>query len=142
MGGDKNLHAPKALVVDDDSLCLLTTKGIMERLGMETHASQTPEEALKLGMASAFDYIVLDIEMPSINGYELCKRLRAAESKSKHAFIVALSGHIHDYSHVEKCMSAGICDVLTKPVTVDQIHKRLDFWKFAVKNAALLAPNA
>jgi CheY-like chemotaxis protein len=139
MSVDKAVISPKALVVDDDSLCLLTTKGIMERLGMETHVAPTPEEALKLGLASAYDYIVLDIEMPTLNGYELCRRLRATESKSKNAFIVALSGHIHNEHHVKECMKAGICDVLTKPVTVDQMHKRLDYWKFALRNAALLA---
>jgi CheY-like chemotaxis protein len=121
--------APKVLVVDDDPLGLATTKEIMMRLGMITEATAMPQEALRRSLEVRYDYIVLDIEMPTLNGYELCAAIRAGHSKSKNAFIIALSGHLCDREHVLNCLKAGMCDVLSKPITLEQLQRRMSYWK-------------
>ena len=82
------------LVVDDEIISRRVIGHSLEKAGLKSVAVSHPDEALRLLEDQPFDLVFLDVEMPGMNGFELCKRLRAMplHAKTPVIFVTALSG--------------------------------------------------
>ncbi|MGH7939840.1 MAG: response regulator, partial [Limisphaerales bacterium] len=67
----------KILVVDDDAVCNLAMGSALKRAHFEPTAIEDPAKVIQLAQSSQFDMVLLDINMPGVNGFELCKTLRS-----------------------------------------------------------------
>ncbi len=103
----------KILVVDDEIISRRVIGHSLEKAGLKSSAVSHPDEALKLLQEQAYDLVFLDVEMPGMNGFELCKRLRAMplHAKTPVIFVTALSGF---ESRAKSSLSGGD-DFIGKP---------------------------
>ena len=101
------------LVVDDEIISRRVIGHSLEKAGLKSTAVSHPDEALKLLEERPFDLIFLDVEMPGMNGFELCKRLRVMplHAKTPVIFVTALSGF---ESRAKSSLSGGD-DFIGKP---------------------------
>lgn len=103
----------KILVVDDEIISRRVIGHSLEKAGLRSTAVSHPDEALKLLDEQTFDLVFLDVEMPGMNGFELCKRLRAMpqHAKTPVIFVTALNGF---ESRAKSSLSGGD-DFIGKP---------------------------
>jgi len=112
-----DLQQMKILVVDDDQVSRQLFKKILEKAGynnLETRASG--EEALELINNSPPDVVLLDIMMPGIDGYEVCRRIRADETTSFVPVVMVTGGPEDADEVIKKSYAAGATDYITKPI--------------------------
>jgi len=83
----------KVLVVDDDAISRRAVSYSLEKARLNSVAVEDPKAALDLLSKNTYDLIVLDVEMPEVNGYELCSKLRgfAANKRTPVVFVTALN---------------------------------------------------
>lgn len=83
----------KVLVVDDDAISRRAVSYSLEKARLNSVAVEDPRAALELLSKNTYDLVVLDVEMPEVNGYELCSKLRgfAANKRTPVVFVTALN---------------------------------------------------
>ncbi|MBU0673452.1 MAG: response regulator [Proteobacteria bacterium] len=114
----KNL---RILLVDDEPINRILARELLTQQGWKVTEAVNGPEALALLDHERFDLIIMDIEMPEMDGYETTTLIRAREKEGGgHLPIVALTAHaIQGYR--EKCLSAGMDDYLSKPFELDDL---------------------
>jgi CheY-like chemotaxis protein len=113
-GSRSGLNRRCTLVVDDEADSREALAILLSWAGHDVHVASDGAEALKAAQQYLPELIFLDIGMPSLDGYELCRRLRASPIFS-HARIYALSG-FSGVLHDMRCSAAGFTGQLTKPL--------------------------
>ncbi len=123
---------PYLLIVDDIFANSFLLSEIIKRNGAKFEFAGNGKEALEKLEQSKFDAVLMDIEMPVMNGLEATKNIRALSDVTKAKIpIIALSAHnIHDFA--EEFNSAGFDDFLAKPYSAKKIKDIID--KFCVKS--------
>ncbi len=119
------------LVVDDDAINRLVCESQLQDLGFEVEAVEGGEQALRAIEHQGFDAILMDCQMPDLDGYETTRRIRRRESPGRRAVIVAVTAHALQGER-EKCLSAGMDDYLSKPLRGEDLRVVLDRWLLAV----------
>lgn len=104
------------LLVDDNRVNQFLGKRILQNLGIKhIELAGNGEDAFYMVQQRAFDVLLTDVEMPGMDGYELCRAIRASEeTKNKKIIIIALTANASEDDR-EKAKAAGIDDYLTKP---------------------------
>ena len=87
----------RILLVDDERDINAVVKKGLERVGFKVRAFNNPLDALSNFEASSYDVALLDIRMPSMNGFELYKKLRERDSKIKVCFITAFEMYEEEF---------------------------------------------
>jgi class 3 adenylate cyclase len=117
------LHPSRVLVVDDNA----ANRSVLERrLLRDGHQVVTAENgvvALELALANEFDLILLDLIMPGMSGFEVLRRLKAAEHTS-HIPVVVISA-LDELDSAVRCIEAGAEDYLTKPFNPTLLRARI-----------------
>jgi CheY-like chemotaxis protein len=116
--------AMRVLVVDDHAVNRLLAVRFLEQLGARAVAVPSGSAALDALGASAFDAVLLDCEMPEMDGYEVARRIRAAEPAGTHLPLVALTASALPEDRV-RARDAGMDDLVTKPFDPEQLGDRL-----------------
>jgi CheY-like chemotaxis protein len=109
------------LVADDNADALETMAALLEMEGHAVHRAPDGEQALKVADAARPQVAVLDIGMPSLNGYEVARRIRA-ESWGRDIRLIALTGW-GQAEDVERAHAAGFDHHVTKPVDLDALNR-------------------
>lgn len=120
----------RILLVDDDPIILEGVKNQLTAVGLQVMTLQDPQQFWDTLHLAQPDLLLLDFEMPAINGIELCRILRA-DRTWQHLPILFLSGK-RDPELAQKIYHAGADDFITKPVTelelltriINRIHRR------------------
>jgi CheY-like chemotaxis protein len=100
---------------------------MLERLGIEADFAENGRRALELLARRAYDVILMDIQMPELDGYETTRILRgreAGEPAARPAWIVALTANAME-GDAERCLAAGMNDYLAKPFKLDDLARAL-----------------
>jgi len=116
----------KILVVDDDQHIVDLLPVILRNVGFNDvtcHTSATRAFAGLLSATASYDCIILDIDMPDIDGIELCRRIRNVPGY-KEVPIIMLTGR-RDETSLTEAFEAGATDYVTKPFDVLQIGVRI-----------------
>lgn len=115
---------PRILVVDDmqDNLDLI--RDIFENEPYEIVTALDAEEALRLAHEEFPDIAILDVQMPDMDGYELCRRLRDL-SRTRKIPVLFLTAHKTRASDAVHGLDTGGCDYVTKPFEVDELRARI-----------------
>jgi CheY-like chemotaxis protein len=111
------------LLVDDDPINLNVLFQALEGHAYRLLAARSGEEALKIARRAAPILILLDVQMPGIDGYETCRRLKA-DPITKDAAIIFLTA-LQDTHEKVKGLSLGAVDFITKPFDTDEILARV-----------------
>jgi two-component system, OmpR family, response regulator len=111
----------RALVVEDESkMAALLRRGLQEE-GYAVDVAPTGEDGTWLGTENDYDVILLDMKLPDIDGFEVCRRLRAAGRWSPVLMLTARDGVQDRVAGLD----AGADDYLTKPFSFDELFARI-----------------
>jgi DNA-binding response OmpR family regulator len=113
----------KILVVDDKANIVLSLEFLMNKAGYEVRTASDGEEALAAIDADPPDLILLDVNMPTKNGFEVCEAVRARNEWS-HIRIIMLTAHGRDIER-EKGLALGADDYLTKPFAILEVVSKV-----------------
>ncbi len=117
----------KILLVDDTLDNLLVLRNLVEEFGYPYDTAVSAAEAISKIQTSRYACVLLDIQMPEMNGFEVTKFIRDFESKSGSTVtpIVAVTAHTISGTKAE-CLVAGMDDYITKPIDPQHLQKLLD----------------
>jgi CheY-like chemotaxis protein len=106
----------KVLVVEDDATNRVLATNILKRNGYAIAIAKDGVEAVSMCAGESYDLVLMDIQMPNMNGLEATAAIRKLEQTSdRHTPILALTAHAMDGDR-ERCMDAGMDDYLSKPI--------------------------
>jgi DNA-binding response OmpR family regulator len=114
------------LVVDDQPQLLESIQMTLELAGYRVYTAATGIEALSVLQAQLIDLIITDIEMPQLDGYQLCRRVRADDQWSAVPLLV-LSAH-GDEEDMRYAKALGASDYLLKPIEPEDLLAAVDDW--------------
>jgi DNA-binding NarL/FixJ family response regulator len=111
------------LVVDDDAACRGLISELLESIGYPTVAVKTGEEALALARVSRPALVILDVKLPGLSGYEVCRELK--DEFGKRLMVALISGERREpLDHVAGLM-IGADDYIAKPFAPDELIARV-----------------
>ena len=117
------MNKGRVLIVDDERFNLVMLEDELEAEGYDIFKALDGEEAIELALQSSPDVILLDIIMPGMDGYEVCRRLKQNE-KTSHIPVVMLTA-LTDSQSRYKGLECGAIDFLNKPVDMLELKIRL-----------------
>jgi len=114
----------KVLVVDDNEVNLLVAQRMLEELGFEVDLAANGQEAIDSAATNDYGAILIDSQMPGMDGNEATGIIRRAEGDEKHTPIIALTANAMAPDR-EKAFAAGVDDYLSKPVFLEDLEAAL-----------------
>ncbi len=114
---------PVVLVVDDNEQNLELLQAYLEDLDVETVPACDGPAALKIVAERPPDLILLDIMMPKMSGFEVCRRLKN-DPKTSHIPIIMVTA-LHEYGDIERAIQVGTDDFLSKPINKLELLTRV-----------------
>jgi signal transduction histidine kinase/DNA-binding NarL/FixJ family response regulator len=115
----------RILVAEDTPASQLVIKALLEKRGHRVHVVADGAEAVEAARALVFDAVLLDIQMPVMDGYEAARRIRELPAPFGEAPIVALTAQAMP-SDRQRALAAGMTDHVSKPVRPPLLYALLD----------------
>ncbi len=125
---DKQEVGGTVLVVEDNEINQLVAMGMLESLGYDVHTADNGVLALEALEEIVYDLILMDCQMPEMDGYEATRRIRAHENRKIASIpIIALTANAMS-GDAEKCIAAGMDDYLSKPFEPELFEEKMISW--------------
>ncbi len=109
----------RVLIVDDEPNIVLSLEFLMQQQGYEVAATYNGQEALKLATSFRPNLVLLDVMMPAINGFEVCKQLRA-DPRHRGIKILMLTARGRE-SEMKRGLDEGANGYITKPFATREL---------------------
>ncbi len=125
----------RLLVADDNAVNQKVALMILKRLGYNADAVGNGLEVLQALETKIYDVILLDVQMPEMDGYETARRVCAKWSRLEHERprIIAMTGNAMQGDR-ELCLEAGMDDYISKPMQVEELKAALELWGATIKS--------
>ncbi|MEX6503392.1 hybrid sensor histidine kinase/response regulator [Pseudomonas zhanjiangensis] len=114
------------LIVEDNAINQLVIRGMLLKLGYRVRTADNGAEALEVLRRESVDALLLDCQMPVMDGFATCRALRAMDGCAELP-VLAITAHSHSGDR-ERCLAAGMSDYLAKPVKFDELRGLLHDW--------------
>ena len=114
----------KVLIVDDELDIVESLKFVLEGAGFECHCAYNGEEGLNLAKEISPDLIILDVMMPKINGFKICRLLKY-DNKYKNIPILMVTARSQNEDKLIG-EETGVDEYITKPFELDEIVKKVE----------------
>lgn len=134
---DQNKNLPKVLVIDDDDTIRMLAEEFLSQAGFVVSEAENGLQALEILDSVEPDIILLDVEMPQLNGFATCARLRQMPRYSSTP-ILMLTG-LHDSDSIDRAFHVGATEFATKPINWTLLRHRLRYMLRASKVVNQLA---
>jgi CheY-like chemotaxis protein len=128
----------RILVVEDNAVNLKVAVRMLQRLGLRADVAADGTEAVQMYDLVAYDLILMDCQMPQMDGFTASRAIRRKSEGGRQPVILALTAETLDGSR-ERCLDAGMNDYLSKPVTLAALTESLRKWIPAAENAGVPA---
>ena len=128
----RKTNAPKSILLAEDSLINQKLAiGLLEKWGHRVTVANDGREAVDLSANGTFDLILMDVQMPELDGLDATRLIRRREETTgKHLPIVAMTAHAMKGDR-ELCLEAGMDDYLMKPIRAEQLFQALEKINFS-----------
>jgi TMAO reductase system sensor TorS len=128
------------LLAEDNAVNEVVAGAMLESFGLRVSVAQNGRQALEAVAAQAFDVVLMDCQMPEMDGFEAARRIRRREAEkgvpaAARQLIVAVTANAIEGDR-ERCLAAGMDDYLSKPFSKADLHALLSRWLAAGKPAA------
>lgn len=120
-------HSLNILIVEDNPVNQMIMKKIMASLGHHYELAEDGERAVMAAEKQLFDLILMDCQMPVMDGFEATRRIRKAVSLNSKTPIIAVTANAMEGDR-QRCLDAGMDDYIKKPVKPRMIDEALQHW--------------
>lgn len=127
VGADQPLLPQRLLVVEDHHLNQVLVQRQLKQLNLQCDLAENGRQALAMLTFHRYDLILCDCQMPVMDGYEFTRRVRATEGLAQLP-IIAMTANVLP-EQAQRCLAAGMNDVLGKPVLMDGLRQMLMKWQ-------------
>jgi CheY-like chemotaxis protein len=118
--------ALRILLVEDNVVNQQVTVRVLSKRGHTVTVASDGLQAVTLVSSQDFDLILMDVQMPGMDGYEATAAIRATEAKTgSHVRIVAMTAHAQK-SDQDRCLAAGMDDYLSKPIHLKELIEKIE----------------
>jgi two-component system, OmpR family, alkaline phosphatase synthesis response regulator PhoP len=128
-------QTPRVLIADDNPQGVELLEAYLTGTGYEMQVAYDGDETLRKVQEWQPDLILLDIMMPKISGFEVCKRLKANPKTA--SIVVLMVTALDQHSDIDRAVEAGTDDFMTKPINKAELLVRV---KAALKSRQQAAP--
>lgn len=126
--GQPGQPRPRVLVVEDQPANLLILEHQLRALDCDVELAADGAQALEKAAAQSFHVILLDCQLPDVDGYAVAERIRAREGGTgAHTPILAISSAT-DEEHQQRVLASGMDGMLTKPIREDVLRDLIALW--------------
>ena len=127
--GTEAKEAKRILVVEDDAVSIRFVNTILKKKNYIVQNASDGKIAAEMVQEQNFDLVLMDINIPILNGYEITEIIRKneIENNSRHIPIIALTASAL-VGIEEKCLEAGMDDYITKPINIDELFEKINKW--------------
>ena len=124
---DFDLASLRILVVDDVAVNRELVQAMLAPFGIEIREAANGADAVAAALAEPFDMILMDLQMPSMDGIDATKAIRASSDFNRRTPIVALSANVMSV-HLVQCQDAGMNDHIAKPIVPADLLTKVAYW--------------
>ena len=117
----------RVLVVEDNLVNQKVAVALLSRLGLSVDVANHGGEAIERIQSSTYDMVLMDCQMPIMNGYDATIEIRKADAGARAVPIIAMTADVIDGSR-ERALDAGMNDFIAKPVDVHELSRALKTW--------------
>jgi signal transduction histidine kinase len=116
----------RILVVDDSPANLVAMEALLAPLGQEVILAHSGEEAVRHVLLRDFAVVLLDVQMPGMDGYATAEIMRSRE-RTRDLPIIFMTGVYRDVEYERKAYALGAVDYVTKPIDIQALRNRIEF---------------
>ena len=118
----------KLLIVEDDEIIRMVIEKFSIRKGWKVVLAEDGNAALYAYQKQEFDVIIMDCQMPRLDGYKTTEAIRHLESQSgTHAPIIAMTANAGE-GFRQTCLNSGMDDYLIKPIEISEFYTMVEKW--------------
>ncbi|MCG8354726.1 MAG: response regulator [Kiloniellales bacterium] len=117
----------KILLVEDNEVNQLLARTLLVKRGYEVTIANNGAEAIAALRTGAYDVVLMDIQMPVMDGLEATRRIRLLDEPLGNVPIVAMTANAMQGDH-ERCIQAGMSDYISKPINREELLAKLGYW--------------
>ncbi|HKN11903.1 MAG TPA: response regulator [Candidatus Binatus sp.] len=119
--------AVRVLLVDDNLVNRTIGAKQLSALGYTAEIADCAQRGVEIVSSGGCDIVLMDCEMPEMDGYEAVAEIRRREGDARHSVVIALTAHATEDDRA-RCLDAGMDDYLSKPVKLDALANKVDAW--------------
>ncbi|MEO5358164.1 MAG: response regulator [Nitrospirae bacterium YQR-1] len=119
-----DISALRILLVDDNLTNRVVAKGIMKKHGYSITEAEDGQKAVALLSEGLFDIVLMDVQMPVMDGFEATRIIKATES-TRHIPVIAMTAHAMKEDR-QRCLDAGMDDYITKPIRAAELVEMIE----------------
>jgi two-component system sensor histidine kinase/response regulator len=120
-------RAGRVLIVEDNAANLKVAMRMVERLGYRADKAGNGVEAVRVLDRMNYDAVLMDCQMPEMDGYEATRQIRRHEREGRHTPIIAMTASAMAGDR-ERCLAAGMDDYISKPIKLHVVAAVLERW--------------
>ena len=118
----------RLLLAEDNQVNQRLAVAVLTRMGYTVDVVDNGVKALAAAMTGQYAMVLMDCQMPEMDGYEATRAIRMAEAGSgRHLPIAAMTANAMEGDR-EKCLEAGMDDYVSKPISLERLQEVLDAW--------------
>ena len=122
----RNLFNKEILLVEDNPFNQQVAQELLQNIGMYVTVANNGQEALLELAKKTFDIVLMDVQMPIMDGYEATRHIRSNPNLSSQC-VIAMTANAMPEDR-QRCLSAGMDDFITKPIMPEHMYKTLTKW--------------
>lgn len=122
-------YSPKILLVEDNLTNQQVALGMLKKFGLDADIANNGKEAIEKLSSKDYDLVLMDVQMPEMDGFEATQIIRNPSSKVRNhnIIIIAMTAHALE-GDKEKCLEVGMNDYISKPITPEALNSVLTRW--------------
>ncbi|MBX3026123.1 response regulator [bacterium] len=124
----------RILVAEDNPVNQKVVLRMLQRLGYQADVAGDGERAVAAATAQPYDVVLMDVQMPGVDGYEATRRIRS-ERRGRQPRIIAMTANAMA-SDRDRCLAAGMDDYISKPLRPDDLRAAFERMREAARSAA------
>jgi CheY-like chemotaxis protein len=118
----------RVLLAEDNKVNQMLALTLLKKRGYDVAVADNGRQAVDLVQRSEFDVVLMDVQMPELDGFEATAVLRAAEAETaKRLPIIAVTAHAMEGDR-QRCLAAGMDDYISKPIDPDKLEAAILRW--------------